>query len=401
MAEVDFRNILPGQLNPDLTPTIGSPIARSSNIIDDPMSIYRRSIKNVFAPNVFDNVTTLRAIVLYVYQTPGQPILGSLPLKQRSKADIADANSVHLIQYGLEGGDDVYVKCMIPEVHLQNPNPFEANDTSTFLNIADAFYPAYTAKDRTINSDCKGLMPGSIVEVRFDDPNRSIGYVSTIVHRATNHILGDLVLQNSARGAFGGDSPTTTPFAGIDQDAGAAYNSTREQFATAQELLDAYPQISPELANKIVEVGNNLEPPVDPAWLSNVINFETGYTFDASTTNEIGATGLIQFLGSTAENLGTTTEDLAAMSDVEQMEFVEKYFQQKIDENGPIENANDAFMAVFYPPAMGKGPNFSIYNHASRTKGPRFAEAIRRSNRGITRSGQYTDLAFRKSRVLN
>ena len=35
MAEVDFRNILPGQLNPDLTPVIGSPIARSSNIIDD------------------------------------------------------------------------------------------------------------------------------------------------------------------------------------------------------------------------------------------------------------------------------------------------------------------------------------------------------------------------------
>jgi hypothetical protein len=214
MAEIDFRNILPGQLNPDLTPVIGSPIARSSNITDDPMSVYRRSIKNVFAPNIFENVAVLRAIVLYVYQTPGQPILGNLPLRQRSRDERSDATSVHLVQYGLEAGDEVYIKCMIPEVHLHNPNPFEANDAAGFLSISDTFYPAYRVTDKMVASDCKGLMPGSIIEVRFDDPNRSIGYVSMVVNRATNHILGDLIQQNSARGAFNGASPATTPYPG-------------------------------------------------------------------------------------------------------------------------------------------------------------------------------------------
>ena len=39
-----------------------------------------------------------------------------------------------------------------------------------------------------------------------------------------------------------------------------------------------------------------------------------------------GATGLIQFLPSTARGLGTTTDALAGMSSVEQLNYVEKYF---------------------------------------------------------------------------
>lgn len=56
------------------------------------------------------------------------------------------------------------------------------------------------------------------------------------------------------------------------------------------------------------------------------MSFETGGTFSPSIQNGIGATGLIQFLKSTAKGLGTTTDALKNMSAVKQLEFVEKYF---------------------------------------------------------------------------
>ena len=89
------------------------------------------------------------------------------------------------------------------------------------------------------------------------------------------------------------------------------------------------------------------------------------------------------------------------MSAPEQMEYVELYLQEKIDSWGPLENANDTFMAVFYPAAIGAGPDFSIYDHAARTRSTQYANSIRRQNYGITTSGEYTAMAFRNSRVDN
>ncbi len=65
-----------------------------------------------------------------------------------------------------------------------------------------------------------------------------------------------------------------------------------------------------------------------PEYILSVMSFETGGTFDPAKRNGIGATGLIQFLPSTAEGLGTSTDRLAQMSSTEQLRFVEKYFDQ-------------------------------------------------------------------------
>lgn len=65
-----------------------------------------------------------------------------------------------------------------------------------------------------------------------------------------------------------------------------------------------------------------------PEYLLGVMSFESGGTFNPGIRNGIGATGLIQFLPSTARGLGTTTDKLAKMSSVEQLKYVEKYFDQ-------------------------------------------------------------------------
>lgn len=65
-----------------------------------------------------------------------------------------------------------------------------------------------------------------------------------------------------------------------------------------------------------------------PEYILAVMSFESGGSFNPAIRNGIGATGLIQFLPSTARGLGTTTDALAGMSSVEQLNYVEKYFDQ-------------------------------------------------------------------------
>lgn len=95
--------------------------------------------------------------------------------------------------------------------------------------------------------------------------------------------------------------------------------------------------------------------------LLNIINFETGGSFDPAQANAAGsgATGLIQFMPSTAESLGTTTEALAGMTRVEQMKYVEDYLRPYA---GRLNNFGDAYMAVLYPAAIGKSDDYVLFD---------------------------------------
>lgn len=109
-------------------------------------------------------------------------------------------------------------------------------------------------------------------------------------------------------------------------------------------------RVSQEFRVKVREIGGRLN--IDPSWLMAVMGFETGYTFSTSIKNPgSSATGLIQFVSSTARSLGTTTTQLARMTDVQQLDYVEKYFNQY---KGHINSLADCYMAVFWPAAIGK-----------------------------------------------
>lgn len=89
--------------------------------------------------------------------------------------------------------------------------------------------------------------------------------------------------------------------------------------------------------------------------------FETGATFDPSIKNAAGSsgTGLIQFMRSTAINLGTTVEALAKMSRLRQLGFVYHYFKgYGTDLSGW--NLEDVYMAILYPKAIGKGLDWTF-----------------------------------------
>lgn len=101
-----------------------------------------------------------------------------------------------------------------------------------------------------------------------------------------------------------------------------------------------------------------------PVWLANLINLESGGTFNPAIQNSIGATGLIQFMPTTAPDFNTTVVLLRAMSFKNQMVYVKKYLYRGFINKKIITKDNvkvpdtftflDLCMTVFYPPAIGK-----------------------------------------------
>ena len=83
----------------------------------------------------------------------------------------------------------------------------------------------------------------------------------------------------------------------------------------------------------------------EPAWLLNVMASES--LFNPKARNGLPgqtATGLMQFIESTAQSLGTTTDAIRRMSPVEQLRLVEKYLTQF---GGRLNSLADVYLAVF------------------------------------------------------
>lgn len=119
--------------------------------------------------------------------------------------------------------------------------------------------------------------------------------------------------------------------------------------------------------SRVVEIANNLG--INPNWLMIVMYFESG--LNPSAVNKIsGATGLIQFMPSTAQRLGTSTDELKTMDAISQLAYVEKYLSSY---KGEMASLTDVYLSVFYPAAVGKEDGYIL--------GGDNAELVARQNR--------------------
>jgi peptidoglycan hydrolase-like protein with peptidoglycan-binding domain len=88
--------------------------------------------------------------------------------------------------------------------------------------------------------------------------------------------------------------------------------------------------------------------------IATVMSIESAGTFSPSIKNPYGsATGLIQFTENTARILGTTTAELARMTAIEQLAYVEKYYK-----NARI--SASARPVDYYVVLVGKLPGLGI-----------------------------------------
>lgn len=121
---------------------------------------------------------------------------------------------------------------------------------------------------------------------------------------------------------------------------------------------------------------------IDVDHLAAAISFETGGSFSPAKKNAAGsgATGLIQFMPTTARNLGTTTEQLAKMTFVQQLEYVKAYFAPW---RGKLHTLEDVYLAIFYPKEVGKQPQDII-----ATNGDPNTQRVYEQNAGFDTTGK-------------
>lgn len=93
--------------------------------------------------------------------------------------------------------------------------------------------------------------------------------------------------------------------------------------------------------------------------------WESDNTFSPSVLNKAGsgATGLIQFMPTTAKGLGTTTAALAKMTAEDQLNYVYKYFRPY---RGKLKNLGDVYMAILWPAGVGQPDSFVLWEKGSR-----------------------------------
>lgn len=99
---------------------------------------------------------------------------------------------------------------------------------------------------------------------------------------------------------------------------------------------------------ELLNVADRLATSAD--FLAAVMAFESAGTFSPAVRNPGGARGLIQFMPSTAERLGTSSGGLSWMSAVMQLGYVERYYRPF---RGRLSSVEAVHMATFLPGLVG------------------------------------------------
>jgi hypothetical protein len=116
-------------------------------------------------------------------------------------------------------------------------------------------------------------------------------------------------------------------------------------------------KVSPAFKRKVIEISGELG--IDPNFLMAAMAFESMRTFSSNVQNPSSkATGLIQFMPSTARALGTSIEALKRMTPVAQLDFVRQYF---LPYRGRLKDITDVYMAILWPKAVGQPASYILF----------------------------------------
>lgn len=125
-------------------------------------------------------------------------------------------------------------------------------------------------------------------------------------------------------------------------------------------------KVSAEFLAKVISISNQLG--IDPNWLMWVmyfesslnhqnVNYQKGDDSNPAVRCKYRATGLIQFMPSTAAALGTSNLALYNMTAVQQLDYVYKYLK---DYESDMYSMIDVYFAVFFPRAMNKPDDYVL-----------------------------------------
>jgi|WetSurMetagenome_2_1015567.scaffolds.fasta_scaffold44395_5 hypothetical protein len=122
---------------------------------------------------------------------------------------------------------------------------------------------------------------------------------------------------------------------------------------TTKELTNHIAE-SDQVAFKSALLAGCEELNIKPIDLLSVMFSESGLKYNAYNENG-GASGIFQFIPSTAKSLGTSTAAIRTMKASTQLKYVFKYLRQF---KGKIKTAFDIYLVTFFPVALGKPDSF-------------------------------------------
>ena len=126
---------------------------------------------------------------------------------------------------------------------------------------------------------------------------------------------------------------------------GKQIDKTSDQSAQGKAFHDKVRQIAARLG-------------VNPSDLIRIMHFETNGEMKASTPGPGGCVGLIQFCPIAQQSLNITGQALAQMTEVEQLDYVEKFFKfWKLPRGADL---GTLYMAVLLPIGLNKPNNFVL-----------------------------------------
>lgn len=102
---------------------------------------------------------------------------------------------------------------------------------------------------------------------------------------------------------------------------------------------------------QLVLIANRLG--IKPEWIADVIYIESGYNPKAYNKNG-GASGLIQWVPTTALGYGITTEKIRSLSNLQQIPYIERYLKDQIKSAGMPKDWFETYLLVFHPYWVGK-----------------------------------------------
>ena len=117
--------------------------------------------------------------------------------------------------------------------------------------------------------------------------------------------------------------------------------------------------INDAFQKKLEEVAKRLK--ISKSDLLGIMKHESGLNPHA-VNPYTRATGLIQFMPSTAKRMGTSVEALKNMSAIEQLDYVEKFYKPIA---GKAKDIGDLYMFTFLPAVVGKPDNYVIGSKGS------------------------------------
>lgn len=127
-------------------------------------------------------------------------------------------------------------------------------------------------------------------------------------------------------------------------------------------------KVSDAFVKKLLDICNRMDWGPDLAdELMGCIAFESGRTFSPEIRNAAGsgATGLIQFMPATARDLDTTTDELARMSAVDQLDYVYRYFT-KYGWHKRVSRLEDMYMAILLPKYISSPLGTVLFNDGNQ-----------------------------------